>query len=105
MDAGDVLLEAHRTGFALGAVGSKLLMPDGLPSRLERAALHWRNALAPLLSLPVATLCQGMTDDEREAFNERAAIIEHVEGFPRELAERAAVWWARTPCCERRAVS
>jgi hypothetical protein len=101
MDAGELLLKAHELGRPLGADGLALRIPDGLPAAIESEAVRLRAILAPLLSFTVAQLCDGMTDDEREAFDERAAILEADAGYPRELAERVAVWWTRIPSDER----
>ena len=103
MDAGELLMEAHTLGCALSTDGGALVIPDGLPVALDREAVRLRGILATLLSLMVAELCHGMTDDEREAFEERAAVLEYDAGVPRDLAERVAVWWTRTPEAERRA--
>jgi hypothetical protein len=103
MDVAELLARLHTAGWSLSVDGGALVLPDGLPARLETAATHWRNVLAPLLSFSVTELREGMTDDEREAYGERAAIIEHEGRLPRELAERCALWLVRTPPCERRA--
>jgi hypothetical protein len=109
MSPADVLLALHGVGAVLRVERGRLLAPDGLADELLVAIVRWRNVLPTLLTAPVEALCEGMTTDEREAFDERAAVLEHDGGFPRELAERAAVWWARTPtawgtevCCEVR---
>lgn len=105
MDVGELLLKAYELGAPLGAPlgadGPSLVIPADLPPTLKGEAVRHRNALAPLLSLEVGQLCHGMTDDEREAFNERAAVLEHDAGYPRDLAERVALWWTRTPADER----
>lgn len=103
MDAGELLFAAHALGLPLRADAQRLITPDGLPLALEREAVRLRSVLVPLLALTIAQLCHGMTSDEREAFEERAAILEMDEGYPRELAERVAVWWVRTPRAEREA--
>lgn len=96
MDAGQLLLSAHALGLPLAADGCALVIPDGLPGALDGAAVELRGALVSLLSLSIAQLCDGMTADEREAFEERAAILEADARAPRDLAERVAVWWVRT---------
>lgn len=101
MDAGELLLKAHDLGLPLGAVGPSLVIPAELPPTLKGEVLRHRAALAPLLSLGMGELCHGMTGDEREAFNERAGILEHDGGYPRDLSERVALWWVRTPANER----
>jgi hypothetical protein len=100
MDAGELLLKAHELGAPFITDGA-LVIPADLPPTMKADAVRLRAILAPLLSLTVAQLCGGMTDDEREAFDERAAILEADAGYPRELAERVAVWWVRTPSDER----
>lgn len=103
MDAGELLLKAHGLGLPLRAEGRSLTIPDGLPDALDGAAVALRGVLVSLLGLTVPQLCDGMTADEREAFEERAAILEADAGAPRDLAERVAVWWVRTPRAEREA--
>lgn len=101
MEPGELLLQAMALDLPLRSDAGALVIPDGLPDALDRAAVASRAVLGPLLSLTVAQLCDGMTDDEREAFEERAAVLEADASVPRDLAERVAVWWVRTPSDER----
>jgi hypothetical protein len=101
MDAGDLILKAHALGAPFTVDGFALAIPAKLPPTMKSEAVRLRAILAPLLSLSVARLCDGMTGDEREAFEERAAMLEADAGYPRELAERVALWWVRTPAAER----
>jgi hypothetical protein len=101
MDAGELLLAAYDLGRPLRAEGQALVILDGLPDALDSEAVRLRRILFLLLALTVEQLCDGMTAEEREAFEERAAILEFEAGYPRDLAERVAVWWARTPCAAR----
>jgi len=103
MDAGELLLSASDAGHPLTVDGPVLVIPAELPAMLRRDAARLRYILVLLLSLPIARLCDDMTDDERDAFGERAAILESDAGYPRDVAERAAVWWTRTPRDERAA--
>lgn len=105
MTPADVLLSAFEHGAPIRADGERLHVVSDLPDGLRGWAMHWRRVLWPLVALPVATLCHGMTDDEREAFEERAAILETDGGYPRELAERVALWWTRTPRDERERIA
>lgn len=100
MDAGELLLKAHELGLRILSDGDALVIPAGFPATLRADVLRLRTTLAPLLSLEVGQLCHGMTADEREAFEERAAVLEHDAGYPRELAERVAVYWTRTDASE-----
>lgn len=43
------------------------------------------------LDRDVAEALAGLTSDQREAFEERAAILEYDAGFPRRTAERRAL--------------
>lgn len=43
------------------------------------------------LDRDVAEALAGLTPDQREAFEERAAILEYDAGFPRRTAERLAL--------------
>ena len=43
------------------------------------------------LDRDVAEALAGLTPDQREAFEERAAILEYDAGFPRRTAERRAL--------------
>jgi hypothetical protein len=60
--------------------------------RSELRALDPRN-LARLLVVDVAVAIEGLDEDVREAFEERAAILEHEAGVERSLAERVAWCW------------
>jgi hypothetical protein len=101
MDAGDLILKAHELGASFAVDSDGLAIPATLPPTMKGEAVRLRAILAPLLSLTVAQLCDGMTGDEREAFEERAGILEADAGYPRELAERVALWWVRTREAER----
>lgn len=105
MDVGELLLSATDAGYPLTVDGDALVIPATLPPSMKSAAGRLRSILATLLSLSVEQLCHGMTDDEREAFEERAAILETDGGYPRELAERVALWWTRTPRDERERIA
>lgn len=97
MDAGEVLLRLHEDGVSVRLDRAGLYLTGNPPDAVRAWVMHWRRCLHTLVSLTVAQLCHGMTADEREAFEERAAILETDGGYPRELAERVAVWWVRTP--------
>lgn len=103
MDPGELLMGAFELGVPFAVDGSALVIPVDLPRPMKSEAVRLRGILSTLLSFPVAELCHDMTDDERAAFEERAAILEYDAGVPRDLAERVAVWWTRTPEAERRA--
>jgi hypothetical protein len=98
----DACAAAYRAGRPLTvAADGELVVDTALPREVIDSARAHRATLAPLLSLPVAVLTEGMTDDEREAFEERAGLLEYEGQLPRDLAERLAAWWVRTPICER----
>ena len=67
-------------------------MSDGGGWRAELRALDPR-AVESVLLLHVAWEIERFDDDTREAFEERAAIVEHDAGLPRDLAERVAWCW------------
>ena len=100
MDAGELLLRLHEHGVSVRLDQGGLYLTGHPSDELRAWARHWRRCLHPLVSLTVPQLCHGMTADEREAFEERAAILEADGGYPRELAERVAVLWARAPSAD-----
>lgn len=96
MNPGELLLILHEHGVHVRVDGAGLYLTGNPPDELRAWVMHWRGCLHSLVAITVPTLCHGMTAAEREAFEERAAILEADGGYPRELAERAAVWWTRT---------
>lgn len=89
----DLLLDAWAEGMPLRVVRDRIVGPRSL----EREVAAHRDELVALLTTPLGALVARLDDDEREAWSERAAILEHDAGLPRDLADRAAAWWARRP--------
>lgn len=104
---GHILASAAEVGYRVGVVDGRVrvrrMSPDGSREGAPIDGEAWR---APLRSLDpnelqrvlVANVSAELTmldDAERDAFEERAAILEHDAGLPRELAERVAWCWSR----------
>ena len=84
MSAHDLLLHLRHAGFRLDVVADKLLVaPASRLSDTQRTGI--RDQLAELLNLLGAEY-----EHEREAFEERAAIMEFDGGMTRPEAEAAA---------------
>lgn len=100
---GHALASAAQDGYRVGVVDGRVRVrrvcsegADGRAApamwRSELRALDPRN-LARLLVVDVAVAIEGLDEDVREAFEERAAILEHEAGVERSLAERVAWCW------------
>jgi hypothetical protein len=106
---GHCLASAAQAGFRVGVVDGRVRVRrvGGEPTEGRSAGEEagWRAALRTLdprevervLVANVATELDGVDDDLRDAFEERAAIVEHDAGVPRELAERVAWCWCAGP--------
>lgn len=93
--------DGYRVGIVDGRVRVRRAASDGREGRSVADQSVWRAELrtldpavvATVLEVDVAVEVAAFDDDTREAFEERAAIIEHDARLERDLAERVAWCW------------
>ncbi len=104
---GHCLASAASTGYRVGIVDGRVRVRRTAEQALEgRPAADndaWRaplRSIAPrevelVLVEDISFAVARLDADTREAFEERAAILEYEAGLPREIAERVALCWSR----------
>lgn len=90
MSPADLVLAAWQDGLPLRVVRGRVVGPRSLDREIARV----HDELVELLTTPPGALVLAMTAAQREDYGERAAILEFDGGFPREIADQAAAWWA-----------
>ena len=90
MSPADLVLAAWQDGMPLRVVRGRVVGPRSLEREIERV----HDELVELLTTTPGAWFLTMTRSQHEDYEERAAILEFDAGFPREIADQAAAWWA-----------